>query len=335
LKTALVGYGYWGRNVLEALVSNDFLTLDAIYDSDKSQINAALSILESKHNQFLCKAYNSFEENLDDKSIVAIMIITPPQTHFVLAKKALESKKHVFVEKPLATSLKECEELFRIAESNGRILHCDHIFLYSPAVNYLKRHIAEFGEIVYVLARRVNLGLFQSNVDVIWDLAIHDLSILDYLFCLDMKNIANLHRFISKYRGFDALGDIYFELKKSNSKHIAVHINVSWLSPIKAREMIIGGERKTAIYDETKENKISVFDCGIVVDKKLEKQQLYKQMISYHLGEVAYPALDSSLGLDNSIKAFINQIRLGRIDMDLKAHILRVMNVLEAISSAP
>ena len=350
LKCALVGYGYWGRNVLKALCNQHRFCLKGVYDTDSAQLQAALSDFASltksaqnpkstaqnqnpytqnkdlpaqnaPQNQLI--AYTSYDEILRDDEIEAVFIITPPHTHFPLASLALEAGKHAFVEKPLARSTSEVCALYEIASRQNLTLHCDHIFLYSPAVVWLKDNLASFGDILYVQARRINLGLFQNSVNVIWDLALHDLSILDFLFGLEILS----HSLVSRrYEGFEALANIQLECKR-----FSANLTASWLSPIKVREMMIGGTQKTAIYDETKERKIALFDCGVVVSDSVEKSSLYQKMVRYHLGEVSYPMLDDELPLDSSIRAFGEQICSGGSDKWLQKHILRVANALERI----
>lgn len=354
LKCALVGYGYWGRNVLKALCNQHRFCLKGVYDSDSAQLQAALSdfasLTKSAQNpkstsqnqnphtqnkdlptqntlqnppQNRLIAYTSYDEVLRDDEIEAVFIITPPHTHFPLASLALEAGKHAFVEKPLARSTSEVCTLYEIASKQNLTLHCDHIFLYSPAVVWLKDNLASFGDILYVQARRINLGLFQNSVNVIWDLALHDLSILDFLFGLEILS----HSLVSRrYEGFEALANIQLECKR-----FSANLTASWLSPIKVREMMIGGTQKTAIYDETKERKIALFDCGVVVSDSVEKSSLYQKMVRYHLGEVSYPMLDDELPLDSSIRAFGEQICRGGSDKWLQEHILRVVDTLERI----
>lgn len=343
LKCALVGYGYWGRNVLKALCNQHRFCLKGVYDSDSAQLQAALSdfasLTKSAQNpkstaqnkdlsiqnppQNRLISYTSYDEILRDDEIEAVFIITPPHTHFPLASLALEASKHAFVEKPLARSTSEVCALYEIASRQNLTLHCDHIFLYSPAVVWLKDNLASFGDILYVQARRINLGLFQNSVNVIWDLALHDLSILDFLFGLEILS----HSLVSRrYEGFEALANIQLECKR-----FSANLTASWLSPIKVREMMIGGTQKTAIYDETKERKIALFDCGVVVSDSVEKSSLYQKMVRYHLGEVSYPMLDDELPLDSSIRAFGEQICRGGSDKWLQEHILRVVDALERI----
>lgn len=323
LKCALIGYGYWGRNVAKALHNSTDFKLMTIYDNDKqAQLEATQT--------YALKSYESYEAILLDKSIQAVFIITPPHTHYHLAKAALESSKHTFVEKPLTTQSTQARYLYDLADSQNVKLYCDHIFLHSPAIAYLKAHIQSFGEIVYINARRINLGLFQSNVDVIWDLAIHDLSIIDYLVGLEIEEVST---FGAKYLDYpnDALANINLSLKNG----IIITLNLSWLSPIKVREMIIGGSKKTAIYDETKRDKITIFDTGVVIKNTFDKTNLYKKMVEYKLGVQFCPTLPHNLALDNSIAYFGHYI-LGHTKevKNDKAHVLRVIEALEQISLA-
>ena len=316
---ALIGYGYWGRNVAKALHESPHFKLCAIYDDDLGAMSEAAA-----HYQLPSPI--SYEAILDSE-IEVVFIVTPPHTHYALAKRALERGKHTFVEKPLTTHYAQAQSLYDLAESSGCVLYCDHIFLHSPAVEYLKAHLHELGEIVYINARRINLGLFQSNVDVIWDLAIHDLSIIDYLVGLEICEVST---FAARYQSYpnDALANINLRLKNG----IIITLNLSWLSPIKVREMMIGGSCKMAIYDETKRDKITIFDSGVVVKECLDKPSLYQKLVEYKLGGEFMPKLPQTLALDNSIAYFASllssesrQIKGGR------EHVLRVIRAIEMI----
>ncbi|MCX2717768.1 Gfo/Idh/MocA family oxidoreductase [Helicobacter sp. MIT 21-1697] len=325
IKCAIIGYGYWGRNVAKAIVQCSNFELITIYDEEHNALNEA-------HKSYDFSPYPSYEAILSDTQIQAVFIITPPHTHFSLAKRALESAKHTFVEKPLTTNSAQAQILYDVADSKNVRLYCDHIFLHSPAINYLKEHIASFGEIVYINARRINLGLFQSNVDVIWDLAIHDLSIIDYLVGLHIKEVST---FATTYLCYpnDALANINMKLENG----IIITLNLSWLSPIKVREMIIGGSKKTAIYDETKHNKITLFNTGVVIKDEFDKTSLYQKMVEYKLSKEIIPKLPKTMALDNSIAHFseyiLNQDCIEKSKCD-KEHILRVIKAIEMIQEA-
>lgn len=327
IKCALIGYGYWGRNVAKAINTNPAFKLMCIYDEDSNALENARALYDFT-------LYPNYESILCDEYIEAVFIITPPHTHFTLTKTALEHRKHTFVEKPLTTDLQEAYKLYDLAQKQNVQLYCDHIFLHSPAVNYLKEHITDFGEIVYINARRINLGLFQSKVDVIWDLAIHDLSIIDYLVGLHIKKVST---FKTKYLDYpnDALANINIQLESG----IIITLNVSWLSPIKVREMMIGGSKKTAIYDETKRDKIAIFDTGVVIRDEFDKNSLYQKMVEYKLGQQEIPSLPQNMALDSSVAFFAQKILANTASNKLdskndKEHILRVIKALEIISRA-
>ncbi|ANV97914.1 oxidoreductase [Helicobacter enhydrae] len=318
-KSAIIGYGYWGINIAKTLTKYDDFELITIYDADPTRVQEAQKL-------YTFTPYPSYEAILKDESIEVLFIITPPQTHFTLARLALQHHKHIFVEKPLTTSEKEAQILYDLASQNRCIIHCDHIFLHSPAVAYLKEQIHTFGDIVYINSRRINLGLFQSSVDVIWDLAIHDLSIIDYLVGLDIKNISTFSR---KYQNYpnDALANINIELKSG----IILTISVSWLSPVKVREMMIGGTLKSAIYDDTQKDKIKIFESGVIIQDELDKNSLYTKMVQYRLGEEVTPTLPSYMSLDASIAYFYSNLTT-HTQADVE-HTLRVIRTLEAIST--
>lgn len=326
IRSAVIGYGYWGRNVARALHNSTEFALHTIYDeSSNAQIKA--------QEDYEITLYPSYDAILADSSIQAVFIITPPQTHFTLAESALKHNKHTFVEKPLTTQYTQAQKLYTLAKKQNNILYCDHIFLHSPAVQYLKEQIKSFGEIVYINARRINLGLFQSNVDVIWDLAIHDLSIIDYLVGLHIKEVST---FKTRYLNYpnDALANINLRLESG----IIITLSVSWLSPIKVREMIIGGSKKTAIYDETKRDKIALFDTGVVIKDTFDTNSLYQKMVEYKLGEQITPTLSNTMALDNSIAYFASRILKDKLTnpncLESKCdeeHILRVIKAIEMI----
>ena len=280
MKCALVGCGYWGEKVLSAMCepsaqeSRDLGVLEpystrllqraefrliGVYDSSLDNAQKARQAYPHLH------IYPSYEALLADKQVEAIFLITPPASHFPLAKAALESKKHIFVEKPLALSFKECALLYELASKQGVVLHCDHIFLYAPAVQWLRAHIQEFGQIHSIHARRASLGRFQKEVSVVWDLALHDVAILAYVLgssvlleqmkpCVKLVDVS----------GYLALADIGFS--GAGEPHISIH--TSWLSPKKVREMVIVGTRGVGVYDEVAESKLTLFSVDSVLGEQ-------------------------------------------------------------------
>ena len=315
MKTALIGYGYWGRNIARTLKEKniDF----TIFDMDKRQIEEAKKSYEFEE-------YITYEDILKS-DIDSVFIATPPATHYEVAKKALLANKHIFVEKPFTLDLEEAYELINLAESRNLKYMVDHVFLYSEPVKYLKNHLNEFGEIIYINSRRINLGLFQYATDVIWDLAVHDLSIIDYLVGLDIKNVSVFKR---KYKNFpnEALANINLELESG----VIVGIDVSWLSPMKVREMIIGGTKKTALYDDIIDEKIKLFNAGVTLEST--KEEARKYLVNYNYGEIETPQLENSMSLTNAITHFFECIKEDREPITDKKSILSVIKALEIIS---
>ena len=270
MQCALVGCGYWGEKVLSAMCepsaqeSRDLGVLEpystrllqraefrliGIYDSSLDNAQKARQAYPHLH------IYPSYEALLADKQVEAVFIITPPASHFPLAKAALESSKHIFVEKPLALSSKECALLYELASKQGVVLHCDHIFLYAPAVQWLRAHIQEFGQIHSIHARRASLGRFQKEVSVVWDLALHDVAILAYVLGVSALEKMKPSARVVEAGGYLALADI--GLSGAGEPYISIH--TSWLSPKKVREMVIVGTRGVGVYDEVAESKLALF----------------------------------------------------------------------------
>jgi predicted dehydrogenase len=315
MKISLIGYGYWGRNIARTLKELN-IKIETIFDLDKSQIKEAKKLYNFKE-------YNSLDDVLKNSDIV--FIATPPSTHYEIAKKALNFNTHIFVEKPFTLSLKEAYELIEIAEKKNLKYMVDHVFIYSEPVKFLKNNLNSFGDIFYINSRRINLGLFQYATDVIWDLAVHDLSIIDYLVGLDIKKV---NVFKKKYKNFpnEAIANINLELKND----ILIGINVSWLSPVKVREMIIGGTKKTALYDDTAKNKIKLFNAGIILETS--KNEAMKYLIKYNYGDIEVPNLPNKMSLTNAISHFIECVKQNKTPITDKKSILPVIEALEIIS---
>lgn len=325
IKCAMVGFGYWGRNVARTLYEVENLQLVGLYEKETSRV------LEAKKLYPALKLYTSYKELLDDK-IECVFIITPPQTHFTLALAALKAGKHTFVEKPLSLQTLHAKELYDLAEQKNLMLFSDHIFLHSPAVKYLKSHLDDFGNIISITSRRINLGLFQTETDCIWDLAIHDLSIIDYLVGLQVKKLSVFSKKYPKHPN-DALANISLELENG----VVALIHVSWLSPVKVREMHIGGTLQSAIYDEGKKDKLTIYTSGVVVHDNFECNDLYDKMVQYKLGEVFSPKLEAKLALNKSIECFRDLIiqRFHNENLEFyRDHTLRVVKVLEDLDRA-
>jgi len=319
MKVALIGYGYWGINLAREINNTDGYELVTIFDEDRERVNEAKKL-------YSFKEFESYDEVLKSE-IEAVFIVTPPATHYAVAKKALLSNKHIFVEKPFTLNLEDAYELIELAEKKNLKYMVDHIFIYSEPVKYLKQNLDKFGDIVYINSRRINLGLFQYSTDVIWDLAVHDLSIIDYLVGLDIKNVSVFKR---KYKDFpnEAIARIDLELESG----VIIGIDVSWLSPVKVREMIIGGTKMSGVYDDTIAEKIKLYDAGIVLEENLSKNELYKYLVQYKYGDIETPKLPANNSLNNSIEHFRDCIKYDKIPITSKKSIINVIKALEIIS---
>jgi len=322
LKAAVIGYGYWGPNLARNFSNNPDIQLKWIVDLSTDRLKKA-SLLYPSVN-----LTPNFSDVLSNKQIEIIAIATPVTTHFNLAKSALEAGKHVWVEKPVTASVREAEELIEIAEKKQRILLVDHTFVYTGAVRKIKELIdkGEIGEPIYYDSTRVNLGLFQPDVNVVWDLAIHDLSIIDFLFSgIEVeKVISSGMKYMDHSK--EAIASINLYLK--DNKY--AHINVSWLSPVKIRLTLIGGTNKMIVYDDTEPSeKIKVYDRGIEVIRSSE--DLYKIWVQYRTGDMWAPKLDPEEALAVEVRHFIDCIKNNKKPITDGVAGLRVVKVLKMI----
>lgn len=324
LRIAVVGAGYWGPNLARNFAGNPDWELAAVCDLD---IERARAVAYRVGAPATC----SLDEVLDDPSIQAVAIATPARTHGQIATAALAKGKHVVVEKPLADSREIGVEMARAAERNGLVLMADHTYCYTPAVLKIRELIenGEIGEILYIDSIRINLGLIQPDVDVLWDLAPHDLSILDFILPggLDMAEVCAV--------GSDPLNTGkacigYLTLPLGNGG--IAHVHVNWLSPTKIRQMVIAGTRRTIVWDDLNpQQRISVYDRGIDAETQSRTESnVAPATISYRLGDMWAPALTEQEALANMATEFAAAIRGGREARTSSGSGLRVLSVLEA-----
>ncbi len=320
IRIGLIGYGYWGPNLARNFSSNPDLELAAICDFSPDR-------LKSAGNQYPnTKLLNETESLFNDNAVDAVAIATPVSTHFDLAKKAIESGKHVWLEKPMTETVEQGEELIELAEKKGKIIIVDHTFIYTGAVRKIKKIVdrGELGDMIYYDSTRVNLGLFQKDVDVIWDLAPHDISIMDYLMPYKKLMVSATG---SHYYGKEvipkALLTIYMDY------NIIAHINVSWVSPVKIRQTLIGGSNKMILYDDNHPSeKVKVYDKGVEVYNT--KEALYNLQVQYRVGDMYAPKLENLEALAIETEHFAECIKNNKTPMtDGKAG-LEVVKILAA-----
>ena len=296
---AVVGLGYWGPNILRNMMEVDEFKDIYCCDIDRSR-------LERMQKRFqTIKIEEDYENILKNDDIKCVFVATPPITHFELACKAIERGKNVYVEKPMTTSSREAEALISMAEEKSVKLMVGHTFEFSPAVEKLEELIKDgvLGDIYFISMSRINLGIHQKDISVIWDLAPHDFSILFRLLNESPCRISAFsNSFVKK-----GLKDVAFINLRFKSGIIA-NINVSWLSPNKVRETIIVGKKKMLLYDDTKsDEKIKIFDKGVDLIKDPENFGEYQ--LTYRTGSIISPFLKTDEPLKLIVKHFINSVK--------------------------
>lgn len=272
-----------------------------------------------------------YEEVLADQGVGAVVIATPVHTHYRLARLALEAGKHVLVEKPLADQVALAEDLVQQAQRQARVLMVDHTFIYTGAVQHLKKLYAAgcLGELWYIDGVRINLGLFQHDVNVIWDLAPHDLAIVTYL--LDREPVAV--RATGACHIGNAIEDMAY-LHLDFGDHLIANFHVNWLSPVKVRQMIFGGSERMVIYNDLEPSeKLRIYDRGIAV-KADNREGLYNLLVSYRSGDMWAPTLDGTEALRVEVRHFLDCIERGERPITGGETGLRVVKILEAAQTS-
>jgi predicted dehydrogenase len=322
LSVGVVGCGYWGPNLIRNFYENERVDLKYVCDL----VPEKLAKLERRYPTV--KTTVNYQDLLSDPELDAIVIATPVRTHFRLAQQALSANKHVLVEKPMCGSSAECAQLVALADERGLTLMVDHTFAYHGAVRTIKGAIerGELGEILYFDSVRINLGLFQSDVNVIWDLAPHDLSIMDYLLGQTPKTV---HATGSCHAG-NGIEDIaYITLNFDNN--LIAHFNVSWLSPVKVRQMLIGGTKKMIAYDDlTPMEKIRIYDKGISISEPQNVDSSYVNSVSYRIGDMYSPVYDLTEALKVEVSHFVDCVLNGQKPITDGRSGLRIVRIMEA-----
>lgn len=318
----VVGYGYWGPNLVRNFSTSESTRVLGVSDLDPAKLATSKRIYPS------ITTTSDFRDLLANSEIDAIAIATPVHTHYELALAGLKAGKHVFVEKPLAPTSDQVRRLIDEAARRNLILMVDHTFLYTPAVQKIRELVHEdgLGEIYYYDSIRSSLGLFQSDVNVIWDLAVHDISIIRYI--LKEEPVA-----------VSATGSCHVAGSPENMAHITIffgsncvaHVSVNWLSPIKVRQTFIGGSRKMIVYDDVEPTeKVKVYDKGITLNSSPEKEHQFR--IGYRAGDMWAPHISPKEALQTEVDHFSDCIRSGKQPISDGASALRVIEVLEAAS---
>jgi predicted dehydrogenase len=318
MKVGVVGLGYWGPNLVRNFLSNK--EVKKVYGCDQNP--RRLQFINSRFPEV--QLTDKWEEFLNGYDLDIIAIATPVATHYPLAKAALENGKHIWVEKPFTFKSEEAEELINIAERRNLKIFVDHTFIYTGAVRKIKEILdrGDLGDVMYYDSVRVNLGLFQNDVNVIWDLAAHDISILDYLI---KKNIIEIAAHgIANYYNHENIAhiNIYFE------GNCFAHFHVNWTSPIKIRRVLIGGTKKMLVFDDLEySEKIKIYDSGITINSK---EGVYDALVQYRIGDMYSPRVDQTEALSLGVMEFINAIKENRQPLTNGYDGLKVVKILEA-----
>lgn len=297
IKIAIVGYGYWGPNLVRNFSTVGQCIVHTVVDSRDERL--ALVARNYPHIK-LCK---QVEDVFNNPEIDAVVIATPIFTHFDLAKRALDNGKHVLVEKPLTSNTEEARELIELSLKMGKLLMVDHTFLYTGAVQKIKSLIDQnvLGKLQYFDSTRINLGLIQPDVNVLWDLAPHDLSILFYLF----NEVPISVQAVGISHTNNDVENIAYLTVNYPSNFIA-HFNCSWSAPVKLRNILIGGDKKMILFDDIQmSEKVKVYDTGFEVKNDEDKRKL---LVNYRTGDVHSPQIENSEALHKMATDFIQSI---------------------------
>jgi predicted dehydrogenase len=324
INIGIIGYGYWGPNLVRNFTETQGAAVAAVADLDA----AKLAPVQRRYPAV--KTTTDFQDLLKDPSIDAIAVATPVSSHFELGIAALKAGKHLWLEKPIAETSLQARKLVDEAERRQRVLIVDHTFIYTGAVGKMGEIIkgGELGRVYYYDSIRINLGLFQRDVNVISDLAVHDFSILDYL--LDEHPVAVSASGINHFPGTPE--NLAYITLFYDSGTIA-HANVSWLAPVKVRQILVGGSKKMITYDDLEPSeKIKVYDKGISFTD--DPEQIYQMRVGYRTGDMWAPGLDATEALRVEGQHFVDCIENDKVPQT-NGHLgLRVVELIEAATSS-
>jgi predicted dehydrogenase len=324
VRVGVVGYGYWGPNLVRNFAEAENAQVVAVCDMRLQRLELV------KRRYPSVEVTSRLEDLIGNPSVDAVAICTPVASHFKLALAALQAGKHVLVEKPLASNSEQARVLIEEAERRKLVLLVDHTFVYTGAVRMIRELTSSgrLGEIYYYDSVRVNLGLFQHDVNVLWDLAVHDLAIMD--FVLDARPCAVSATGMSHVPG--GVENITY-LTLFFDSHLIAHIHVNWLAPVKIRRTLIGGSQQMIVFDDLESSeKVKVYDRGITLTDDPEK--LYQTLIGYRTGDMWSPQLAVTEALLEEVRHFVHCIEHGEKPITGGEAGLRVVEILEAASES-
>ena len=321
ITVGVVGCGYWGPNLIRNFSSCPRTRLRWLCDESEERLGTVAAGYPGVRTTV------DALQLLDAPDVDAVAVATPVSSHYPIARAALERGKHVLLEKPLALSVAQGRELVELAERSGLKLMCDHTFCYTSAVQKIREVVrrGDLGELLYFDSIRINLGQFQDDCNVVWDLATHDLSIID--FVVDRKPVSVSVHGVS-HAGDGRASMAYLSLNFDDS--FIAHVHVNWLSPVKIRMTMIGGREKMLVWDDMEQaEKIKIYDKGIDVDRNLHEEKT-ERLIAYRSGDMYSPHLAPTEALHRVVREFAHSIQEDRKPLTDGADALRVLAILEA-----
>jgi len=323
IRVGVIGYGYWGPNIVRNFNNGDVSRVMMVCD----QRTESLRRVQQAYPQMIVT--RDCAELINSPLIDVVAVVTPVWTHFELAKAALKNGKHVFVEKPFTFTSAQAEELVNLAEQKHLLIMVDHTFLFTGAVKKIRQLIDDgtLGNLYYYDSTRVNLGLFQHDVNVIWDLAPHDLSIMDHLIQEKPDGVV-----ATAERHLNGLEDVAY-LTFYFPHNVIAHINVNWLSPVKIRTTLIGGEKKMVVWNDLEaDEKIRIYDRG--VEKTVNAEGIYELLVKYRTGDMWAPQVEHTEALKKELEYFVECIHTNRTPINDGEAGWRVVQMLEAANQS-
>lgn len=321
MNAVLIGFGYWGPNIARNLAKSDNFTLYGICDADEKNLAKAKELYGSG-----VKYTTNYKEFIDDESIGMCAVALRDEVAQIVAREVLKSKKHLFMEKPMATKMEDALLLKHLAEENGVLIHVDHILIYNPFIKRIKSLIdsGELGDLLYFDSARANLGPhIKNDMNAMWDLAVHDLAILDF-FCggMEEKNVSCVG--VKKFGTQEAL--TYLSIQYEN---FVAMVKSSWISPLKERRMMIGGTKKMVVFDDLRESeKLMIYNKGIDISQAIfEEYGRYEAKV--RMGDLFVPYIENEDALLNGLTHFAQCIKTGTESLSGPSQAIRVLRILE------
>lgn len=322
LNIGVIGYGYWGPNIVRNFNGIDSAQVSSVCDLNEGALGKVRKLYPAINTTCIA------DDILTSRNIDAVAIITPVFTHYELAKKALREGKHVFVEKPFTSTVAQAQELVELAQSKNLKIMVDHTFLFTGAVRKIKEFMEEgtLGKLYYYDSMRVNLGLFQHDVNVVWDLAPHDFAIMDYV--IPERPVALSATGEVHYNGFEDVA--YVTIYCQNN--VIAHFNVNWLSPVKIRTTLIGGDKKMLVWNDLEaDEKLKIYDKGVDIKTR---ENVYELLVSYRSGDAWVPKVNQIEALKAEAEYFVDCVENDKTPINDGLAGLRVVKMLEAANAS-